>query len=216
VRQLLMSVRMMRVSTLALVLAAACGTEQSTSSTSLTREPGECSDVEVHVIGVSDGGGDSTVVLQRPGHHILVLSSFHAMHWTVDVKPGATLDKVYAVGHDSQRVTTNVATDVMTESEVEGGAGANGYMYPDPSAVSLMKLAALRVERHPTSFHGCFAASHWTIGENMAVSSDCEAGTYTQYDAVIDCDGDNTCGDDGGSASGSGGGGGGGGDGSLY
>jgi hypothetical protein len=214
-----MSVRMMRVSTLALVLLAACGTEQSSSSTSLTREPGECSDVEVHVIGVSDGGGDSTVVLQRPGHHILVLSAFQAMHWTVDVKPGATLDKVYAVGHDKQRVTTNVTTEVMTESEVEGGAGANGYMYPDKGAVALMKLAALRVERHPTSFHGCFAASHWTIGENMAVSSDCETGAFTQYDAVIDCDGDNTCGGGGGGGSGSGGGSGGGGgsgDGSLY
>lgn len=221
---------MMRVSTLAFVLFAACSSEQSSTSTSLTREPGECSDVEVHVIGVSDGGDDggSTVILSRPGHHILVLSAFQEMHWTVDVKPGAVLDKVYAVGHYSQRVTTNVKTQVMTESEVEGGAGANGYMYPDKSAVSLMKLSALRVGRHPTSFHGCFAASHWTIGENMAVSSDCESGTFTQYDAVIDCDGDNTCGDDGdGGGSGDGGGGGtgsgsgsgsssGGGDGSLY
>jgi hypothetical protein len=220
VQQLLMSVRMKRVSTLVFVLFAACSSEQSTSSTSLTREPGECSDVEVHVIGVSDGGsgGDSNVILSRPGHHILVLSAFQEMRWTVDVKPGSTLDKVYAVGHYKQRVTTNVGTNIMTESEVEGGAGANGYMYPDKGSVALMKLAALRVERHPTSFHGCFAASHWTIGENMAVSSDCESGAFTQYDAVIDCDGDNTCGDDGGGGGGEGGSGSGsdGGDGLVY
>jgi len=220
-----MSLRMKRASTLVFLLFAACSTEQSSTSTSLTREPGECSDVEVHVIGVSDGGGGgdgSTVILSRPGHHILVLSAFQEMKWTVNVKPGATLDKVYAVGHYKQQVSTNVPTNVVTESAVEGGADANGYMYPDKSAVSLMKLAALRVERHPTSFHGCFAASHWEIGENMAVSSDCQSGAFTQYDAVIDCDGDNTCGGGGGgsgSGSGSGGGSGsgsGGGDGSLY
>lgn len=199
------------------VSLVACSSEQSSSSTSLTREPGECADVEVHVIGVSDGGGESTVILSRPGRHILVVSGFAATRWNLDVRPGATLERVYAVGHYAQSVVTNVDTHVMTESAVEGGADANGYMYPDQDAVALMRLAALRVARHPTSFHGCFAATRWTIGEDMTVSSDCAAGTYTQYDAVIDCDGDNLCGDeDDGTGSGGGGGGGGGGDGSLY
>ncbi len=218
--ELLVLRTMKRAPVAVLFLLAACSSETSSSSTSLTREPGECSDVEVHVIGVSDGGdtGAGTVILARPGHHILVLSSFAQMHWNVDVRQGAVLDEVYAVGHYTQRVTTNVSTKVMTESEVEGGAGANGYQYPDKDAVALMKLAALRVARHPTSFHGCFSASHWTIGENMSVTSDCATGTYTQYDAVIDCDGDNQCGDGGGGGGdgGDGGGGGGGGDGSLY
>jgi hypothetical protein len=181
--------------------------------------PGECSDVEVHVIGVSDGGDNgSTVILSRPGHHILVLSAYEATTWNVEVKPGATLDKVYAVGHFPQKVTANVSTKIVTESEMEGGAGATGYVYPDRSTESLLKLASIRVDRHATSFHGCFSASKWTIGENMAVTSDCAAGTYTQYDAVTDCDGDNECGDDGDDGGGGGGGGGsdGGGDGSLY
>lgn len=203
---------MKTASTLALVLLAACGTEQGSSSTSLTREPGECSDVEVHVIGVSDGGDSSTVILQRPGKHILVLSSYESTTWNVEVKPGATLERVYAVGHHPQRVKTNVTTKVMTESAMEGGAGATGYQLGDKSTEALLKLASIRVDRHATSFHGCFAASHWTIGENMAVSSDCGTGTYTQYDGVLDCDGDNVCGDEGDGS----GGGDGGGDGSLY
>ncbi len=197
------------------LLLAACSAEEGASSTSLTRLPGECSDVEVHVIGVSDGGGDSTVVLERPGHHILVLSAYEATTWNIDVKPGATLEQVYAVGHHPQRVTSNVPTAIATESAMEGGAGANGYVYPDTKTVSMMKLASLRVGLHPTSFHGCYAASSWTIGENMAVSSDCGTGTYTQYNAVIDCDGDNACGDEDGDGDG-GGGGTSGGDGSLY
>lgn len=201
------------------VLLAACSSEQSSSSTSLTREPGECSDVEVHVIGVKEGG-DSTVVLSRPGRHVLVLSAYAATTWNVQVKNGATLERVYAVGHAPQKVTTNVKTIIQTESQMEGGAGATGYIYPDRSTDALLKLASIRVDLHATSFHGCFAASQWNIGENMAVTSDCANGTYTQYDAVTDCDGDNECGGGGGSddggGDGSGSGSGSGSDGSLY
>jgi len=187
------------------VLLAACSTENTSTSTSLTRVPGECGDVEVHVIGVSDvgdggggdtSGGDSTVILSRPGHHILVLSSHAANTWNVQVKGDAVLDGVYAVGYEPQKVVTNVKTNIATESKMEGGAGANGYMYPDVKTDALLKLASIRTARHATSFHGCFRASKWVIGEDMSVASDCEGTTYTQYNAVLDCDGDNTCGSD--------------------
>jgi hypothetical protein len=211
---------MKRSSMIPFLLLAACGTEDGATSSSLTRAVGECSDVEVHVIGVSDGGGASTVILARPGKHRLVLTAYEATTWNIEVKPGAELEQVYAVGNGVQKVNTNVQTSILTESAAEGGPGATGYEYPNTQTVSMMKLAALRVGLHPTSFHGCYAASHWEIGENMAVSSDCGAGTYTQYNAVIDCDGDNTCGEDGEPGTGTGGtgsgGGTGGGDGSLY
>ncbi|HEY5949570.1 MAG TPA: hypothetical protein VIV40_28945, partial [Kofleriaceae bacterium] len=96
--------------------------------------------MEVHVIGVSevsDGGdngtGGSTVILERSGHHILVLSSFAANTWNVQVKGDAVLDGVYAVGYYPQKVTANVKTQINTESKMEGGAGATGYIYPDVS-----------------------------------------------------------------------------------
>ena len=190
----------------AFVLLAACAGEQSSSSEELTREPGECSPVEVHVIGVSevsDGGtgtvgtgtgGGSTVILERPGHHILVLSAKKTTQWNVEVKGDAKLDGIYAVGEEPQLVKANVATKIATESTMTGGAGANGYRYPDAATSALLKLTSIRVSRHATSFHGCFSASKWVIGADMAVSSDCAPGTYTKYDAVLDCDGDNTCG----------------------
>jgi hypothetical protein len=171
--------------------------------------------VEVHVIGVSDGGGDggSTVVLERPGHHILVLSSEFANTWNVQVKGEAKLDGVYAVGFEQQKVVANVTTKINTESKAQGGAGATGYAYPDTSTDALLKLTSIRVARHATSFHGCMSASKWVIAENMGVTSDCATGTYTQYNAVLDCDGDNSCGTDG---DGDGDTGDGSGDGSLY
>jgi len=148
-------------------------------------------------------------LLERPGKHLLVLSAYQPTSWNVQVKSGvgATLVGVYAVGYYPQKVNANVATQINTESKMEGGAGATGYMYPDSSTEALLKLTSIRTSLHATSFHGCYAASKWTISENMLVSSDCAGGNYTQYDAVTDCDGDNTCGEGSGSGSG---------DGSLY
>jgi hypothetical protein len=220
VRRLLIHADMRLASASLFVLLGACAGDNSSTSSSLTRLPGECSDVEVHVIGISDGGdggggggGDSTVVLERPGHHILVLSSYEANTWNVQVKGEAKLDGVYAVGYFPQKVVSNVTTKINTESKMEGGAGATGYKYPDTATDALLKLTSIRVARHATSFHGCASASKWVIGENMAVTSDCDTATYTQYNAVLDCDGDNTCGSDG---DGDGDTGDGSGDGSLY
>ena len=205
------------------VLLAACSSEQSSTSSSLTRDPYSCSDVEVHVIGTRDvnpgdggggGSGGSTVILSRPGHHILVLSSYAANTWNVQVQGSDVhLDGVYAVGHEPQKVIANVKTQINLEDGVDGGADANGYRYPSTATAALLKLTSIRIARHATSFHGCFAASKWVIGENMATTSDCADGSYTQYDTVLDCDGDNTCGTDG---DGDGDTGDGSGDGSLY
>jgi hypothetical protein len=164
---------------------------------------------------MSDGGdnGGSTVVLERPGRHLLVLSSYEANTWNVQVKGEAELEGVYAVGYYPQKVNANVTTQIDTESKMEGGASATGYKYPDTSTDALLKLTSIRTARHATSFHGCAKASTWLIAEDMAVTSDCATGTYTQYNAVLDCDGDNECGTDG---DGDGDSGDGSGDGTLY
>jgi hypothetical protein len=198
---------------LLLTLLTACAGEDLSSQESLTRSPYVCSDIEVHVIGVNDsndagtttgsgsdssggGDGDSTVILSRPGHHILVLSSKYATTWHVEVKGEAKLDGVYAVGHEPSKVLTNVKTKINIESGMTGGAEAYGYQYPSKDVTALLKLTSIRVARHATSFHGCKSASRWEIAENMLTTSDCPDLQYTQFDAVLDCDGDNTCGSD--------------------
>ena len=214
-RELLLIASMRLASALLFVSLVACTSEDTSTSTSLTRLPGECGELEVHVVGVSDGGdnGGSTVILSRPGRHLLVLSSHFANNWNVQVQGEAQLEGVYAVGYEPQKVTTNIRTQINTESKMEGGAGANGYEYPASATNALLKLTAIRTARHATSFNGCFSASQFTIGEDMLVTSNCDSGEYTHYAAVLDCDGDNACGEDG---DGDGDSGDGSGDGSLY
>ena len=224
-RELLKYAAMRLATAFIVVLLAACGTEEGSSSASLTRAVGECGIVEVHVIsewdavdGVEDADGDddsSTVVLTRPGRHILVLSAYKSVNWIVQASNGATVEGIYATGYEPQRVRANVQTKINTESVMTGGAGAWGHEYPSKEVNALLKLSSIRVARHATSFNGCHSSSNWVIGEDMAVTGDCGTTTssYETYAAGIDCDGDNTCGEDG---DGDGDEGDGAGDGSLY
>jgi hypothetical protein len=175
------------VTPLAFVLLAACGGE---STSSLTREIGACGEIETHVIGVWDGGGDSTVTILRPGEHVLVLSAHEATTWHVELGPGATLAHVYLVGYHQQKVTgVPAGVDIISDSNDAGDAYANGYQYPNHDTQSLLTLTAKRTHHDATSFHGCYAATSWTIDADMTVTSDCVTG---QADAVTGC------GDDGG------------------
>lgn len=194
-----------RCAALCTLLIAACGSEQASDSSSLTRAPGACGGIETHVIGVYDPGGDSTVVIMRPGKHVLVMSAFAATTWHVTAGPETTLEHVYAVGQHRQIVDVPAGVDVLTESADDGGAAANGYAYPDVNTEHLLQLAAKRVHHAATSFHGCYAATQWTIGKDLEVSSDCEvAPGHQQVDVITKCDGGGGSGSCGGSGSGSG------------
>ena len=56
---------------------------------------------------------------------------------------------------------------VLEEAKGCIGADPNGYRYPSTATAALLKLTSIRVARHATSFHGCFAASQWEIGEYL-------------------------------------------------
>jgi hypothetical protein len=199
------------VTCVALALLAACGSEEGSTSSALTRPPGACGDIETHVIGEFSGGnGDTTTVtILRPGKHVLVLSGHEANTWTVELGPDVELEHVYAVGYHKQTVLgVPAGVDVVTDSQDEDGIWANGYQYPNHDTDSLLTLAAKRTHHDATSFHGCHTVSSWTLNEDMSVVSDCKVG-YFQADAITSCGGDGggTCGHAG---SGSGG------DGQLY
>lgn len=188
----------MKLALVALFLAAACGTEDSSSSTSLTRLPGECGDVETHVFGVAelpdDGDSSDPVILrvERPGKHAIVVSAEVAATWKITAAPGAEIVQVYAVGRGKQTVIAPAGVEVITESEAEGGGWACGYSWPGGEGCDtkqLLRLASIRMNRHATSFHGCYAAREWTIGEDMTVTSDCATG-HVQSDIITRCDAD--------------------------
>ena len=210
-RELLLPARMNVVPLLGLALVAACGAEEVSSSSSLTRPPGVCGAIETHVIGEWNGGSDgqSTIELMRPGKHVLVLNAHESVTWNVVLGPETELVHVYAVGYHKQTVTgVPAGVDVITDSMDEDGVWANGYQYPNHDTNSLLTLASKRTHHEATSFHGCHTASQWLINEDMSVVSDCKVG-YFQADAVVSC-GDTGTGTCGHSGSGSGG------DGQLY
>ena len=206
----------MKLALAALVLAAACGTEDTSSQESLTRSVGECGPNETHVVGVwepwpdgggtggDDGNGTILIKVDRPGNHSIVVSAHEAATWKIVPSNGAKITNVYAVGKYKQNVIAPAGAKVMTESDAEGGAMACGYSWPGNGTCDtkgLLKLASIRLNKHATSFHGCYRASTFTIGEDMAVSSDCvslERSGDAQSDIVTRCEPDrdeSDCGD---------------------
>jgi hypothetical protein len=190
------------------LLAAACGTESTSETESLTRGVGECGPNETHVLGVfeplvpdggsggDDGNGTILIKVDRPGNHSLVVSAHEAATWKIVPTNGAKVTNVYAVGKYAQRVIAPAGANVMTESDAQGGAMACGFSWPGNATCDtkgLLRLAALRLDKHATSFHGCYRASSFTIGEDMAVSSDCvglERSGAAQADIVTRCEPD--------------------------
>ena len=198
-------------SLLALALAlgglAACGTDDSSNTGSLTREVGECGDDETHVVGVNhpltpdgsggdDGNGTILISVNRPGNHTIVVSAYEHANWKIVASNGAKVTTVYAVGRYAQNVSAPAGANVMKESAAEGGAMACGYSWPGNGTCdtkSLLRLASIRLNKHATSFHGCYSASKFTIGADMGVTSDCvslERSGAAQDDIVTRCEPD--------------------------
>jgi hypothetical protein len=167
----------MKLALIALGLAAACGTDDSTTTDSLTRAVGECGPYETHVLGVFEPwpnqDGTILITVNRPGHHTIVVSSHEAAKWRIVASNGAKVTDVYAVGMAKQNVIAPAGANMMTE---EPGTQACGYTWPgggDCDTKSLLRLASVRLNKHATSFHGCYKASQFTIGEDLAVTADC-------------------------------------------
>ena len=196
----------MKLASLLLLAPLTIGCADSTSSeyALLTAAPGECGSIEAHVIGVFQADRpqtDSTIFLERPGKHVLVLSAHDAMTWHVHVSNGAVLVHVYAVGFGKQKVEVEGAkVDVITDSMADTGIGACGFSRGGASdgcdADSLMILASKRVHHDITSFHGCYKASTWRIGEDLSTTSDCAATTQEDWAGGCKAGGgdDSTCG----------------------
>ena len=167
----------MKLALTAMVLLAACGTDDASNTSSLTRAVGECGLHETHVVGVfePDQVGDGTILIHvdRPGKHTIVVSAHETAKWKIVASNGAQVTDVYAVGMSKQSVSAPAGANVMTE---DAGTEACGYTWPGNGTCDtkgLLRLTSIRLNKHPTSFHGCYQASTFTIGEDLAVTADC-------------------------------------------
>lgn len=170
----------------------------STESQALVQPPGACGSLETHVFGIYEApGGDATVTIYRPGKHAIVLSAHEATHWHVKAAAGVEIEAVYAVGIGKQTISAPAGAHTLAESQADGGPFACGYAWGGKSngcdTDQLVKLVGHRV--HPmTSFHGCYAAASFKVGDDLAVTSDCDPAMGTQNDFVENCDGEDSCG----------------------
>lgn len=204
VRSLLFVDATMKLALAALILAAACGTENTSSQELLTRLPGECGMFETHVVGVDHpltpaDSGPILLRVERPGNHTIVVSAREAATWKIVATNGARVTTVYAVGKAKQTVIAPANTQVMSDPDP-----VCGYSWPGNATCDtkgLLRFTSVRLNKHATSFHGCLAASQFTIGEDMAVTSDCtslERAGNPQDDIITRCDPDkdeSDCGD---------------------
>jgi hypothetical protein len=169
--------------TLLITCLAACGTSgPGPDYVANTAPPGACGMVETHVIGIHGApSGEVNIDLSRPGDHALVLSAYDATTWHVTLGDGARLVHVYAVGFHKQTVdfaanADGTTADLVSDSMDETGTYSCGYELagteecPTPS---LFALTGARIHHDPTTFHGCYSATSWEIGENLATTSDC-------------------------------------------
>jgi hypothetical protein len=176
-------------------LLAACASNEGTSTTSLSQEPGQCGELETHVFGVYGApGGEVTVTIERTGRHALVVSAKVATRWTIVARDGAVVEGVYAVGMERQTVDGPDGMKVETDSADEGGPSACGYTYPYDGrgcdTEQLLNLTSVITQHGATSFHGCASASTFNLAEDMTVTSDCDV----PLDEFASCLGPDSCG----------------------
>lgn len=132
--------------------------------------------------------------IARPGHHALVVSAHDATSWRITATNGAVIDGVYAVGVHRQTVDAPGSAKVARDCSDDGGPQACGYSWPDDgngcNTDQLLKLTGKIINHSATSFHGCREAAAFTVGSDLAVTSDCAA----PLDEFVSCGGPDSCG----------------------
>ncbi len=144
--------------------------------------------VELHVFGIYDSYSPSTgkdgfvnVHIDRPGKHVIFLSTYSETEWRVTAGPGVVILRVFAAGYESQSIASVPAGSQMAviDYEGEGSFLGCGYEFPDKSPTSgcetlqLLSNIESLVGMNVSSFHGCYAASAFALAADMSATSDC-------------------------------------------
>jgi hypothetical protein len=181
-------------------LLVACTSSEGTSATALEQEPGNCGSLETHVFGQFRApDGLATVRITRPGTHAIIVSGYEPIEWTITTENGAEIEAIYAVGVKPQKVHGPAGVQIVSENKQAGDpyGCVDGYPTSSPNCntKNLIDLVEVRVHEI-TSLHACHEATSWSLGDNMAVTSDCAtlAGKAQQDSMVKGCTGEDACG----------------------
>ncbi|AKT42625.1 hypothetical protein [Chondromyces crocatus] len=122
--------------------------------------------------------GEATIHIERPGSHVIALSSYEPVHWTVTMAPGVTLEKVILNGYHDQRADVPAGVPVESHDGTSGWLGAYGYAWPSseggsdtPALVGALEAAA---GQEMTSFHGCYSSTSFVLHDDLSVAAGCD------------------------------------------
>lgn len=154
--------------------------------------PMRCGTPEVHILSIYETSsnhsttGDARVTIDRPGDHILVLSSYESTDWHVRLGAGAKVRAVQLIGYEPQTVD-------LPNVPVTRDTGC-GYSFPynggGCDTNELFKTVTTRAGSDITTFHGCYQASQWTLRADGTALSNCNTASGYEVDELIaKCDG---------------------------
>lgn len=161
---------------------------------------------ELHIFGVYEthsnhsGGshpaGAATVHVERQGSHVLALSSYEPVTWTVTAEPGVVIEKIILNGYHAQ--TASAPSGVPVEAydyEVHGNwLGAYAYAWPGSTGGSDTQALVATLEqlagRGMTSFHGCYQGTSYVLHDDLSATVACTEGQgeLSGHVNVPDCD----------------------------
>lgn len=161
---------------------------------------------ELHIFGVYEthsnhsGGshpsGAATVHVERQGSHVLALSSYEPVHWTVTAEPGVVIEKIILNGYHGQSadVPSGVVVEVY-DHEVHGNwLGAYAYAWPGASGGSDTQALVGALEqlsgRGMTTFNGCYQGTSYVLHDDLSATVACTdgQGELTSHVSAPDCD----------------------------
>jgi hypothetical protein len=145
--------------------------------------------------------GAATIVVDRPGAQILVLSSYEPVTWSVTAAPSADLQKIIAVGYHQQIVDgpANVPVEVYSYDDNQAFLGC-AYEFPDQDptsgceTLSLMGTLEALTNLKTSSFHGCYDGDFFNLKEDLSVTANCDPSEPTLTGFVDpDCNATDSC-----------------------
>jgi hypothetical protein len=125
---------------------------------------------ELHFLGVYEASNNHNVVapasvhLDRGTNVVLVVSSYEAVHWTVTVENGTTLDKVIVNGYENHEWTVPNGVDVDDYSGPGNYIESSPYEW-DAEGQDFVAAVEQMTGLEMSSFHGCYRANDFELGQ---------------------------------------------------
>lgn len=162
----------------------------------LPSRPGKCGAAEVHVVGVYEPRPDGAVVqvlLDRPGHHVVVASSYESVAWSIRAaSPASVIDRIILVGYHAQKLVEKTSASVETRSYDERTLGDHpscGYSYPynGGGCDTNELLASVQGELgHVTTFSGTYQGNGFILRTDDTADIGTSGG-YESYHFTRPC-----------------------------